>query len=1021
MRGRAHLPTLRLSPISDSLSAMRPSHHRIQAAMAGVPLAILLAMTGNPAWAAGANGAAGNPGISGSPTGNSGGPGGPAAPGSGANDPGGFGGNGGNGGDGTSIAVGDTSAGGNGGAGGTGGDGGSASPATGTTLTNTGNLSGGAGGAGGNGGVGGNAITNGHNLQENGGAGGSGGAGGMGAVGMTASSGATIVNSGTITGGNGGAGGNGGGAGGANGIGSDGNTANGGVGGVGGAGGIGAAGVTASDSTIVNSGTIIGGNGGAGGSGGNGGIAFGSPSGTTANSGNSGSGGAGGNGGNGGNGISGSHLTITNTGTISAGAGGAGGGGGVAGSANGSDINTVGFAGVDGVSGFAGGNGITGSDLSVTNSGTINNGITFTGGVNSLTLQAGSTINGNVVAFSAADTLALGGSTNASFDVSQIGPAAQYRNFGLFEKSGSSTWTLTGTTAATTNWTVSGGLLNFSAANNFGASGTITLNGGGLQWASGNTTDISSRLTAIGADGATFDTNGNNVALATALGGTGSLTKTGAGALNISGQNNYSGNTTVSQGTLQFDTYTQSSAQTVGIGARSTTDYGKLNVTGTATFNAGANLAVDVASINTLANGQTLTGVISAGTLNATTFNVTDNSALLNFTAVLNGNTVNLDVTSGTTISGAASTQAMTPAYAAARVLDTWSNSGDTGTVISAFNRLPDQASVVRAVYQTLPQNSGAQATMSALSSINRIIAGRFTSIGSGISTGEGNANKQVWIKPFGSHASQNDENNVSGFSADTYGLAAGVETDMGSEAGTRVGLSYAYASTRVSGNTALSGTDSGTKIDSSVITVYASKLLREDLALNLQLDTGWNNNRTTRNINFGGLSRIANGSYGALSFHTGAGVSKAISIDQADTFIPSVRIDYTRLKGRSYTETGADALNLSVDGQTTEAFVAGMDGRIVHAINAQSQLEANVGAGYDLINDKGDLVATYAGTPGQSFTTTGLSHGPWLFKTGLGYTYKLKQGTDILVRYDAEGRSGFVNQGASVKAAWLF
>ena len=42
--------------------------------------------------------------------------------------------------------------------------------------------------------------------------------------------------------------------------------------------------------------------------------------------------------------------------------------------------------------------------------------IQFTGGVNSLTLEAGWSMSGAVQAYSARDTLALGGSANASFD-----------------------------------------------------------------------------------------------------------------------------------------------------------------------------------------------------------------------------------------------------------------------------------------------------------------------------------------------------------------------------------------------------------------------------------------------------------------------------------------------------------------------------------------------------------------------------------------------------------------------------
>ena len=89
---------------------------------------------------------------------------------------------------------------------------------------------------------------------------------------------------------------------------------------------------------------------------------------------------------------------------------------------------------------------------------------------------------------------------------------------GVLGKSGTGTLAVTG---ANTNLTggvsVTGGLVSFAAANNLG-SGTITLNGGGLQW-TGNTTDMSSRLGALGTSGGTLDTNGNNVAFANGLSG----------------------------------------------------------------------------------------------------------------------------------------------------------------------------------------------------------------------------------------------------------------------------------------------------------------------------------------------------------------------------------------------------------------------------------------------------------------------------------------------------------------------
>lgn len=122
---------------------------------------------------------------------------------------------------------------------------------------------------------------------------------------------------------------------------------------------------------------------------------------------------------------------------------------------------------------------------------------------------------------------------------------------GALTKSGAGTVALSGTNTFTGGTTINGGLVNFSSGNNLGT-GVITLNGGGLQWATGNTLDISSRLAALGADGGTFDTNGNNVTLASAIGGPGQLVKSGNGELTLNGTNTYSGGTFVTGGTLLF-------------------------------------------------------------------------------------------------------------------------------------------------------------------------------------------------------------------------------------------------------------------------------------------------------------------------------------------------------------------------------------------------------------------------------------------------------------------------------------
>lgn len=100
-----------------------------------------------------------------------------------------------------------------------------------------------------------------------------------------------------------------------------------------------------------------------------------------------------------------------------------------------------------------------------------------------------------------------------------------------------------------------GGLIEFSDPGNFGTF-AIQPGGGGIRWAPGNTYDISSRLYPFLAGGAIFDTNGNNVTLATALSGSDGITKTGLGILKLYASNSYFGPTLVRGGLLEFGSIT---------------------------------------------------------------------------------------------------------------------------------------------------------------------------------------------------------------------------------------------------------------------------------------------------------------------------------------------------------------------------------------------------------------------------------------------------------------------------------
>ena len=124
---------------------------------------------------------------------------------------------------------------------------------------------------------------------------------------------------------------------------------------------------------------------------------------------------------------------------------------------------------------------------------------------------------------------------------------------GTVTKVGSGIWTVSGTSTYSGAFTASGGTVNFNSLPALGAGSGITVNSATLQYASGTSTDISSRIVTIGPAGATIDTNGSNVTYANSIGngGSGTFTKAGAGTLTLNALAGWKASTTVNGGTLQ--------------------------------------------------------------------------------------------------------------------------------------------------------------------------------------------------------------------------------------------------------------------------------------------------------------------------------------------------------------------------------------------------------------------------------------------------------------------------------------
>jgi len=348
----------------------------------------------------------------------------------------------------------------------------------------------------------------------------------------------------------------------------------------------------------------------------------------------------------------------------------------------------------------------------------------------------------------------------------------------------------------------------------------------------------------------------------------------------------------------------------------------------------------------------------------------------------------------------------------AAGMLDSLSTStGSMAGVITALNNLSG-ATQANAISQTLPVITGAssQATTSSMQALNQIVQGRSNSLRGMASGDEYIGNRDMWMKGFGSWANQNDVNGVAGYKVNTGGLAIGV--DQGFTPKLNIGAVLALSNSGVSSNS--SSAPSGVTINSYQAGVYGDYAIDPKIIANAQADIGLNQNKEYRNITFMGTN--ANGTYNSYSAHLGTGVKYLMPIDMENTFIPSVRVDYTTVQSQAYSESGAGALNLSVAKQTYNTLIPSADVRIDHSLDSKMTLSANAGAGYNTLNNQVSATSAYAGG-GTTFATNGLQVSPWLYNAGVGVTGQIDKNLQLNIRYDnVFSPTGYMNQMVSAK-----
>lgn len=748
--------------------------------------------------------------------------------------------------------------------------------------------------------------------------GGGGGGGGTALYSETAATGTALTVNANLTGGNGGTGGGSGGGGLATSSGNGGSSSGAGGAGLsnssgGGGGGAGAGLVfvsTASGATTVNnSASIAGGNGGKGGDqgGGNG------------SSGNAGAGGVG-------LVLEGSQITLINSASIQ------GGNGGDSGA-----CNT--FCSWNGGTSGAGGAGLTvsGGGNTLITSGSISGGLSGNGfsranavtlqdGGNTLELRQGYSFTGNVISTSGSsnggDTLALGGSSDSTFNVSLIG--GQFAGFSQYQKTGSANWTLTGTGNTNQTWQIT--------------DGTLT----------GTTTSIRGNVSNDGT--LVFDQSSNGTYSGT-LSGTGTLRKTGAGQLVLQSNANVAGVTQVQAGSM-----------IIGGSAGSTASLSSdVDVANGALLGGHGSINGDV---NLLA-GSTLNPGNSIGTLTINGNTTFDASSTLEIEANSDGTTDHLTVNGNLDLGGATlSILAGTGSWAPFTTYNIVSSSnpivGTFGAVTSnlafltptldyslgnqvqlllarndiRFDALADtdnqraSAGVINslglssALYRSVVALDSAAAP-TAFDSLSgelhaslqsallddsrylrdglnqRLLAAQGLTASSGVLNASAHG-PTFWLQGNGGWARNDGDGNAARLDHDSKGTLFG--GDIALDDTWRVGAAVGLGTSDIDEN----DRDSSADVDSQSVALYASAKWDQ---LNLRLGAGrtWNDIDSRRQVNVGALNEREKASYDATVTQVFSELGYRLSVAPFQ-LEPFVGLAHVQLDGDSFTEKGGSA-----------------------------------------------------------------------------------------------------------------
>ncbi len=288
----------------------------------------------------------------------------------------------------------------------------------------------------------------------------------------------------------------------------------------------------------------------------------------------------------------------------------------------------------------------------------------------------------------------------------------------------------------------------------------------------------------------------------------------------------------------------------------------------------------------------------------------------------------------------------------------------------------------------------------------------------SGIATGSIANSNNAWAQVFGKKANQDERGGVSGYTADTQGIALGFDTGLDSDVAS-VGLALGLSNTDIASES-LNRTD--TEVASYQVSFYSDYRINDRTFVEGSVGFVYGNS-TSMKHDVGGTGAYAEGEYDSQQITAQAKLGRNYQLGGTKLTL-STLAHYVDYKEDAYTETGnAGVLLLEVEDREVQQFELGVGADFSWDLNMANgyilRPSTNFGYRHEFLDESFAATSTFTG--GGTFTTDGLNPADDVFSAGAGLKLINSNTWDVSLDYGFEYREDYDSHTGTLKAGYKF